>query len=480
MSPLALPGHSSRAWRAIPRLLGAALVLAALFHASAARAADPVVSNVQVEQRRDGSKRVDIRYDVADADTDTLARVWVEVSPDSGRTWQRVERVSGDVGQGVLTGPGRRIVWDAGAEWPGREGTGYLAKVVASVEPEPGTTRSFPLPGGGQMEFVWVPAGTFTMGSPSSEAGRDSDEGPQHQVSITRGFWLGKYEVTQGQWEGVMGTRPWAAQGTVQVNPQNPAVYISWNDVQGLVQRLNQAAGDSVYRLPSEAEWEYACRAGTTTRWSFGEDERDLGGYAWYDDNACRAGACYAHDVGTKLANPWGLFDMHGNVREWVGDWYGSYGSGAQTDPGGPGSGSYRVIRGGSFFEGGQTTRSADRGFRTPDDRIFLIGCRLSRTESSNSPDAGPDSIPGIPANTAPEANAGPDQTAHVGATVTLDGSASRDADGDGLAYHWTAPPGTAVSDLAVPQPTFAATAPGTYQFTLTVNDGPMLGRTRR
>ena len=124
------------------------------------------------------------------------------------------------------------------------------------------------------------------MGSPSTEVGRDSDEGPQHEVTISKGFYLGKYEVTQGQWQAVMGTTPWSGQSYVQVDADNPAVYVSWNDVQSFVQALNEAAKDSLYRLPTEAEWEYACRAGTTERWSFGDDESKLKDYAWYDVNA--------------------------------------------------------------------------------------------------------------------------------------------------------------------------------------------------
>jgi len=133
------------------------------------------------------------------------------------------------------------------------------------------------LPGGATMAFVWIEPGTFTMGSPSSEPGRWDDEGPQHEVTISRGFYLGKFEVTQGQWQAVMGTRPWAGESYVRENPNHPAVYISWNDVQAFIQKWNEAAEDSLYRLPTEAEWEYACRAGSVTRWSFGDDESQLG-----------------------------------------------------------------------------------------------------------------------------------------------------------------------------------------------------------
>ena len=126
------------------------------------------------------------------------------------------------------------------------------------------------LPGGAEMEFVWISPGTFQMGSPNSEAGRNSNEGPVHEVEISQGFYLGKYEITQGQWESVMGETPWSGQSYVQSNSSHPAVYISWEDMRRFAAKLNSEAGEAVYRLPTEAEWEYACRAGTQTQWSFG------------------------------------------------------------------------------------------------------------------------------------------------------------------------------------------------------------------
>lgn len=238
----------------------------------------------------------------------------------------------------------------------------------------------FSLPGGALMEFVWIPAGTFRMGSPSSEAGRLSDEA-LHEVEISRGFWLGKYEVTQGQWAAVMGTRPWSGRGYVVSDLSHPAVFISWNDIQRFIGRLNDAAGDSLYRLPSEAKWEYACRAGGRTRWSFGDDESVLGGYAWYWDNTRDVGEEYAHAVGTKWPNAWGLYDMHGNVYEWVQDWYGSdyYDVSPRVDPRGPSSGSLRVGRGGGFGDGASDLRSADRSGFLPSSRGDDIGVRLLR-----------------------------------------------------------------------------------------------------
>ena len=237
------------------------------------------------------------------------------------------------------------------------------------------------LPGGETMEFVWIEPGTFRMGSPSSESGRNRSEGPVHEVEISTGFYLGKYEVTQGQWEAVMGTTPWSGESYVRSNPSHPSVYISWNDVQRFVDNLNDAAGSAVYRLPTEAEWEYACRAGTQTRWSFGDDESELTDYAWYGDNAWDVGKEYAQAVGTKLPNAWGLYDMHGNVWEWVQDRYGwdYYNSSPRVDPLGPSSGSARVWRGGSFGNSAQDGRSAYRYGGSPDVRSAGIGVRLVR-----------------------------------------------------------------------------------------------------
>ena len=244
----------------------------------------------------------------------------------------------------------------------------------------PGGELVASLPGGAEMAFVWIDPGEFQMGSPNSEAGRSSNEGA-HLVEISQGFYLGKYEVTQEQWERVMDNRPWSGQSYVQSDPSHPAVYISWNDVQEFIVRLNNAAGEAVYRLPTEAEWEYACRAGTQTRWSFGDDENQLGDYAWYSANAGNAGENYAHAVGTKLPNPWGLYDMHGNVWEWVQDRYGSgyYNSSPRVDPPGPSSGSGRVVRGGSFYNGASFLRSADRNGYSAGNRDVGVGVRLVR-----------------------------------------------------------------------------------------------------
>ncbi len=254
----------------------------------------------------------------------------------------------------------------------------------------PGARTTFELPHGATMEFIWIPAGQFRMGASESQInelnqlyGTDwfSFEGPRHEVTITRGFWLGSYVVTQRQWERVMGTRPWEDEFGVEADPEHPAVYVSWDDVQDMVDKLNDHAGGQLYRLPTEAEWEYACRSGTDTRWSFGDDAALLGDYAWYWPGHPESRLEYAQRVGQKLPNPWGLFDMHGNVYEWVYDWISAFCTEAQEDPQGPSTGTLRAIRGGDFRTGTIGTRSTSRDHAPPDTRDNRIGFRLLRME---------------------------------------------------------------------------------------------------
>ena len=167
----------------------------------------------------------------------------------------------------------------------------------------------------------------------------------------------------------------------MQEGPNNPATYVSWNDAVEFCRKLSEQEGEE-YRLPTEAEWEYACRAGTTTAHSFGDDVSKLEQYAWFDKNAWDIGEKYAHRVGQKLPNPWGLYDMHGNVYEWCQDWYAPYGSEKTlTDPMGPAQGERsRVLRGGSFLNQSSDVRSASRANDQPDNRYLLIGFRPART----------------------------------------------------------------------------------------------------
>lgn len=249
------------------------------------------------------------------------------------------------------------------------------------------------LPGGATMEFVWIEPGTFMMGSADNDPFARDNERPQHQVTITRGFWLGKYEITQGQWTAVMGSQAWTGHPDVNTAPDRPAVYIKLSDLRQFVHALFMAAavsetqGDSLYRLPTEAEWEYACRAGTTTAWSFGDDPAQVWNYAWYYDEDYPdrfVGSEGARPGGLKSPNPWGLYDMHGNVFEWVDDGYTQYSSDAQIDPvvkawwerGG-------LVRGGGFLWGWSNTRSAARSIDFPPSlpRSVQIGGRLVRLE---------------------------------------------------------------------------------------------------
>ena len=239
------------------------------------------------------------------------------------------------------------------------------------------------------MDMIFCPPGTFTMGSPTNEAGRNGAE-TQHQVTLTNGFYLGKYEVTQGQYETVMTGNPEGLNAKPSAWPNNdnrPVEKVSWNDAQVFLTRLNateQAAGRLPtgwsYVLPTESQWEYACRAGTTTAYSWGNAiASSNANYNW--DGAHNTGNDFkqTRDVGQYAANPWGFFDMHGNVWEWTADWYqAAYPTGNLViDPTGPASGSFRVKRGGSWYDGGTNLRSAKRNLHTPSTRYNDLGFRV-------------------------------------------------------------------------------------------------------
>jgi formylglycine-generating enzyme required for sulfatase activity len=216
------------------------------------------------------------------------------------------------------------------------------------------------------MSFAYIPPGTFQMGSNNGYAG--ADEQPIHEVSISRGYFMGIHEVTQEQWQKVLGNNPSGFQNCGQC----PVEQVSWEDAQDYIKRLNSQTNDgSRYRLPTEAEWEYAARAGTT-----GDYAGDLKAMGWYDKNSKKK----THEVGTKQPNGWGLYDMHGNVWEWVEDWYGTYPSGSVTDPTGPTSGSDRVLRGGSYGDVDYNVRQAIRYPSLPGRRNPILGFRLVRT----------------------------------------------------------------------------------------------------
>ena len=264
---------------------------------------------------------------------------------------------------GLAVGLGLALAtwWGSGSPWT-NEGT--IAPRQQTI-PVLGETAKSP-----DMEFVWIPAGEFLMGSPSYEEGRESNE-RQHEVRISQGFWMGKYEVTQGEWESVMGANPSFFD---ECGSRCPVETVSWKDVQEFIRSLNERATGRGYRyrLPTEAEWEYAARAGTS-----GVRHGELDEVAWYSGNSDLA----THKVGQKRPNAWGLHDMLGNVWEWTGDWYGEYPAGKVTDSGGPSTGSTRVSRGGSWRNFARFVRSANRVINSPGNRGYDIGFRLVRTK---------------------------------------------------------------------------------------------------
>ncbi len=216
------------------------------------------------------------------------------------------------------------------------------------------------------IELVFIPAGDFLMGSPEDEAGRRENEGPQHRVVISKPFYLGRYEVTQEQWLTLMDTNPSRFRGD-----DNPVNQMTWYECQEFLSK----AGDGL-RLPTEAEWEYACRAGSTTRYHFGDSHELLGDYAWYDGNS----GGRMHPVGGKKPNAWGLYDMHGNAWEWCADYIASYEAAERIDPQGPASGTFRVRRGGSWGTIARLCRSAWRDAFAPKHTYGHTGFRVART----------------------------------------------------------------------------------------------------
>ena len=271
----------------------------------------------------------------------------------------------------------------------------HIDAMRQKLGPMPGDIYTEPTTG---MEFVYVPGGCFQMGSPTSEQGRNDNEGPAHEVCLN-GFWMGKYEVTQAQWEKVMGNNPSKFEGA-----DRPVEQVTWNDAQAFLKKLNAThpsplprgeqretslsggvgGGSSpfgrgegwVFRLPSEAEWEYAARAGTQTAYSFGDDPSQLGDYAWFGGNSGRE----THPVGKKQPNAFGLYDMHGNVWEWVADTYHDNYDGAPNDGsiwGSLGDGKTKVLRGGSWSYSPCNCRSASRFRNDPVNRYNRIGARV-------------------------------------------------------------------------------------------------------
>jgi formylglycine-generating enzyme required for sulfatase activity len=283
----------------------------------------------------------------------------------------------------VVFGGGGLATWYAVTNSNKSEKVSPTATPAPKDESKPPPTAgkigdSLKLPSG--IEVMYIPAGEFLMGSPENEAERSFVEGPVHKVVITEPFWMGKYEVTQAQWESVMGTNP----SIFKNCPQCPVEEVSWDDCQEFIKKLNARNDGNVYALPTEAQWEYACRAGTTTPFAFGAtitpNQVNYDGNYPYGNGAKGLYRKKTIPVGSlNSPNAWGLHDMHGNVLEWCADWYDGnyYKTNPTNDPKGPGSGTSRVVRGGSWRGNAGGCRSACRRYGRPDGRSDYVGVRV-------------------------------------------------------------------------------------------------------
>jgi Uncharacterized conserved protein len=242
--------------------------------------------------------------------------------------------------------------------------------ILSSVD-DADYTGMFTSPSTG-MNFVLIPPGEFYMGSPSEEKDRSDSEYPVHKVTIQNSFYLGKSTVTQSQWKQIMGNNPSHFKGE-----DRPIETVSWEDAQKFIAKLNEKEKTDKYHLPSEAEWEYACRAGTQTRYFFGDDESKLKEHAWYAGNS----GGKTHIIGQKKPNPWRLYDMNGNVWEWVQDkWHEDYNGAPFDGTSWEEENSFdRVSRGGSWYCNPKFCRSAGRFRRKPESRFGNLGFRLLR-----------------------------------------------------------------------------------------------------
>ena len=276
-------------------------------------------------------------------------------------------------------------------------GLGFRVAAVQSgkaVPAEPVSAKREPEGRGQALEFVFVPPGEFLMGSPPNEPDRDADE-TQHKVRLTKGFYLSRYEVTQRQYEEIMEDNPSRFK---DVGPDAPVESVTWDNAIEFCRRLTERARNDgglpsgyVYTLPTEAQWEYACRAGRDTAWWFGDDARRLAEHDWHHDWYMEDSANTVQVVGQKVPNPWGLYDMHGNVCEWCSDWYGDYPNGDASDPVGPAKATNRVIRGGSWINLARSCRSAFRLRKVPFNRYNNLGFRVAAVQQAQAGQVSPE-----------------------------------------------------------------------------------------
>ena len=243
-----------------------------------------------------------------------------------------------------------------------------ITNQVTSSVASNSNTISISVKDGVSIDMVKVEAGTFMMGATSEMKDPGIDEKTVHQVNLTNDYYMGKYEVTQALWEAVMGSNPSNFKGD-----NLPVEEVSWNDCQEFISKLNSLTGRK-FRLPTEAEWEYAARGGKKSRGYQYSGSSDISDVAWYDENSVNK----THPVGTKQANELGIYDMTGNVWEWCSDWYGFYSSSSQTNPTGADSGSSRVFRGGSWYGNARYCRLSFRDCTPPDCRGYNLGLRLA------------------------------------------------------------------------------------------------------
>jgi formylglycine-generating enzyme required for sulfatase activity len=267
--------------------------------------------------------------------------------------------------RGLVSGLAFVLLWAVGSGGSGQEGTGagLQESIKASAE-----RVALDLGGGVKLELVLIRPGSFMMGD---EKG-GNDEKPVHKVNITKPFYMGQYKVTQQQWEAVMGANPSTAK-----DPKNPVERVNWDDCQAFLKKLNGKFGSQTvkFSLPTEAQWEYACRAGKATQYCFGDKKSDLGRYAWYLENSKGK----IHPVGEKKPNAWNLYDMQGDAWEWCADWYNKayYKPSLANDPTGPASGTFRVCRGSNWESMAVDCRCAFRVFALPSEGLSYLSLRV-------------------------------------------------------------------------------------------------------